>query len=92
MLADVLDICGLCEQLVHLVADTQLFVVLEVATRQLLLDSGKHLQGPGVLCLTRLLGDVFLGIESTALEDGWPTGAREVARLHSVFKVDTLDD
>lgn len=39
MLAEVLEVSGLAEELLHLLLDRQLFVFLEVSARQLLLDS-----------------------------------------------------
>ena len=90
MLADVFHIGGLRKELVDLVADVELLEVLEVVTCQLLLDAGKNLNRTGILCLASFGWDAFLGIEDTALENGW-AASREVARLHTVVGVDAFD-
>lgn len=51
VLAQVLQLGGLNDQLVDLVDDVKLFVGLEVTTSQLLLNPVKHLDGSSVLAL-----------------------------------------
>jgi hypothetical protein len=54
MLAKVLQVRGLGDQLVHLSIHLQLFVGLEVPTSELLLNPGKYLESTLVLYFTSL--------------------------------------
>jgi hypothetical protein len=91
MLTDVLDIGCLRKELVNLVADTQLVTGLEIPPSKLLLDTSKHLESAGILCLAGFLGNVFLAIEDTAFENG-SAATGEIAWLDAMLKVDTLND
>jgi hypothetical protein len=91
VLADVFDIGCLCEKLVNLIADTQLIIGLEITSGKLLLDSGKHLESAGILCLAGFLGNIFLAVEDTAFENG-SAATGEVAWLDTMLEVDTLND
>lgn len=51
VLAQVLQLGSLHNELVHLVDDVQLFVVLKVTSCKLLRDAIKHLDGPSILAL-----------------------------------------
>jgi hypothetical protein len=54
VLAQILQICRLSNQSVHLKIHVKFFVRLEIASCQLLLNPGQHLQGPSILHLFSL--------------------------------------
>lgn len=93
VLTDILNIGCLRNELVHLVADTQLFVISEVSSSELLLDSGENLESTGILCLAGFLWNTFRSIEDTTFKHGWAAATGEIARwLGAGFEIDTVHD
>ena len=87
VLADILHIRRLRKELINLVADIQLLVRLEVLARQLLLDSGEHLQRAGVLRFPCFRRHAFLGVENAAFEDRRAAVTGVGTRLDAVLEV-----
>lgn len=93
MLTDILNIGCLRNELVHLVADTQLFIISEVSSSKLLFDSGENLQSTGILCLAGFLWNAFWGIQNTTFKHGRAAATGEFARwLGAGFEIDTFHD
>ena len=87
VLADILHIRRLCQQLVHLVTHVELLIQPEITTGQFLLDSREYLQCACVLQFPSFVGDAFLGIEDSAFKNRWSPVARVVAGLDAVVRV-----
>ncbi len=66
MLTQILDACGLSNQLLNLLFHIELFILLEVPARQLLLDAREDLNGTGILNLAVL---VALRIDSVLVDN-----------------------
>lgn len=92
VLADILNVRGLSEQFVNLVAHIELLIGLEVPSGQLFPDSSENLHGSGVLGFTGLVRNALLGIKDATFEDGRPAMAREIAWLHAMVAVDILNN
>lgn len=93
VLANILHISGLRQELVDLVADVKLLMMLEVTPGQFLLHAGKNLKRASVLCFAGLSGNGLLGIEdATTLKNRGSAVTGEVAGLHTVLEVDAFDD
>lgn len=92
VLTDILHISGLCKELINLVGDIEFFIVLEVASSQLLLHASKHLDGAGILGLPSLGRDAFLSIEDTAFQDRGSAVTRKVAWLHTIREINAFDN
>ena len=74
MLAEVLQIRRFAEKFLDLLLDRQLFVLLEIAARELLLDSAQHLQRARVLHLLLLRVLVAINVRH-ARAVAWSPGA-----------------
>jgi hypothetical protein len=74
MLAEVLEVRRFTEKLLDLLLDRQLLVLLEVSSRELLLDSAQHLQRARVLHLLLLRVLVAINVRH-ARAVAWTPGA-----------------